>query len=254
MNLGLSQPFDPTIYLSLASLFGIAAQFRAMDGYAFLRTVVAVFERKVGVLYAVALVTFVFSPFILNDVVVIVLTPVIIGYARQQGVDPVPLIVAEITMTNVASSLTAIGNPQNILLWTASGISFRGFVAGTWWYVLLSAGLTLLVLVPAARRTGRARELPAKVLSRLPGVYLALVVAVTLLADLGGLPPFVPLGLAFCLGFLFNRRSLRQVWHEFDLRALAVLYVSVSAVTLADLALSSSLAAYVLPVGRGDQP
>ena len=62
MNLGLSQPFDPTIYLSLASLFGTAAQFRAMDGSAFLRSAVAAVERKVGVLYPVAPVTSVFSP------------------------------------------------------------------------------------------------------------------------------------------------------------------------------------------------
>jgi len=53
-------------YLSLAFLFGIAAQFRAMDGCSFLRRILASIEPTLGLLYAVSLVTFVFSPFILT--------------------------------------------------------------------------------------------------------------------------------------------------------------------------------------------
>ena len=207
-----------------------------------------------GILYAVALVTFLFSPFILNDVVILILTPVIIRYARQHGVDPVPLIVAEITVTNVASSLTPIGNPQNILHWTASGVAWVQFLEGTWWLVLLSSGLTVLVLVPLARRMGKPRELPASVVSRLPPIYLGLVVAVTLLADTAGLSPYIPLGLSFALGFLFTFRSPSQVMKEYDFRALAILYFFVAGITVAGAVLSSSLTSYVAPVARGDQP
>jgi Na+/H+ antiporter NhaD/arsenite permease-like protein len=241
LSIVLPASFDPTIYLSLAFLFGIAAQFRAMDGYTFLRSAVVVFERRVGILFAVALVTLLFSPFLLNDVLIIVLTPVIVRYARQHGVDPVPLIVTEITLTNVSSSLTPIGNPQNLLLWTDSGVSFWRFIAGTWWLVLLSAGLTALALVPLARRIGAPREFPASVFPKLPALYLLIVVMVTL-------------GLAFTLGFLFNARSLGQVRREFDFRALAVLYLFVAAVTLFTLVLSSILVPLTVPVARGDQP
>jgi len=251
---GPSQPLDPSVYLSLAFLFGIAAQFRAMDGYTFLRSVLVAFERRVGILFAVAIATFLFSPLVLNDVVIIVLTPVIVRYARHHSVDPVPLIVAEVTMTNVSSSLTPIGNPQNILLWTASGITFERFVAGTWQLVFLSAGLTVLALLPLARRLGRPRELPAGIVSGYPLLYLALVVIATLAADLTGLPPYAPLGVAFVLGCAFNVSRLGQVRREFDVRALLVLYVFVSAATLASVALSSSLAPSVVPVARGDQP
>lgn len=117
--------FDVTPYISLAFLFGIAAQFRAMDGYSFLRRVIAIFERRIGILYSVVIVTSIFSPFILNDVVVIVLTPVIIRYSKQFKVDIVPLLVAEITFTNIASSLTPLGNPQNILLWVPQKCLFN---------------------------------------------------------------------------------------------------------------------------------
>ena len=70
--------FDPSIFVSLAFLFGIAANFRAMDGYSFLRSLVGLFERRLGALYAVVLVTSIFSPVILNDVVILILTPVLV--------------------------------------------------------------------------------------------------------------------------------------------------------------------------------
>ena len=42
--------FDPSIFVSLAFLFGIAANFRAMDGYSFLRSLISAIERRLGVL------------------------------------------------------------------------------------------------------------------------------------------------------------------------------------------------------------
>ena len=249
-----TQPFDPSIYVSLAFLFGIAAQFKAMDGYTLLRSLVASFERKLGIVMAVAAVTFLFSPFLLNDVLVLILTPVVIRYARHNSIDPVPLIVAEVTLTNVSSSLTPIGNPQNILLWTASGVSFSGFVEGAWWLVLLSAALSAAALVPFARRAGRAREMPTPIKNAFPAVYLALVVTLPLLADFAGIKPYVALGIAFVLGFPFTFRALRQVLKEFDFRALVVLYLFITAVSLASIALASSLGPAVDPVAEGVQP
>ena len=254
LNVPGSQPFDLSIYVSLAFLFGIAAQFRAMDGHTLLRSLVAAFERRLGIVMAVAAVTFLFSPFLLNDVLILILTPVVIQYARHNSIDPVPLIVAEVTLTNVSSSLTPIGNPQNILLWTASGISFGGFVAGTWVLVLLSAALSAVALVPFARRAGKAKESPLPIKSAYPVLYLLLVVAVPLLADLVGVKPYVSLGIAFGLGFPFTFRVLRQVLKEFDVRALAVLYVFITAVGLASLEFAPSLASAVAPVADGVQP
>jgi len=254
LSLTLPQSFDPTTYVSLAFLFGIAAQFRAMDGYTLLRSVVAAFERRLGIVMSVAAVTFLFSPFLLNDVLVLILTPVVIRYARHNSVDPIPLIVAEVTLTNVSSSLTPIGNPQNILLWSASGVTFAGFVAGTWVLVLLSGVLSAAALVPFALRLGRAKEMPTSVVRKGPAVYLALVIAATLSSDFVGVKPFVPLGVAFGLGFLFTYRGLRQVAKEFDLRALVVLYLFISAVSLVSVVVASSVAPAIAPVASGAQP
>jgi Na+/H+ antiporter NhaD/arsenite permease-like protein len=240
--------------VSLALLFGIAAQFRAMDGYAFLRRVLAALEPRLGVLYGVALVTFVFSPFILNDVLVLILTPAIIKYARQYGLDASPLIVAEITFTNISSSLTPIGNPQNILLWTSSGIGFVSFVRGTWLPVFASAAIATVALVPLALRLRGPRDLPSSVGPATPAYYLALVTLVVLAFDFIGMPSYVPLGIGFMAGFGFNLRNLTQVRREYDLRSLAVLYVFVASITAVSYFLMPYLVPSVMPAARGDQP
>src|SRR5271169_4772972 len=105
-------------------------------------------------LYAVVVVTALFSPLILNDVVILILTPVIIAYAKEFRVDAAPLLVAEITFTNIASSLTPLGNPQNILLWSASGATFFQFVSGTWLPLVISGCIATIALLPLRKRTG----------------------------------------------------------------------------------------------------
>ncbi|MDE1854247.1 MAG: hypothetical protein KGI38_10960 [Thaumarchaeota archaeon] len=247
-------PFDPSIYVSLAFLFGIAAQFRAMDGYSFLRRALASLEPKTGILYAVALVTFVFSPFILNDVLVLILTPALIKYAKQHGLDAAPLIVAEITFTNISSSLTPIGNPQNILLWVSSGASFVGFVQGTWLFVLGSAAIATVALAPLARRYRVPRDPPATMGSLSPAYYLALVTLTVLVSDAVGLASYVPLGVGFVLGFAFTFREASMVAREFDFRSLLVLYAFVASVTAVSYVLMPLLVPYVQPAARGTQP
>lgn len=242
------------MYVSLAFLFGIAAQFSVMDGNTFLRKVVAVFEDRVGILYAVVIVAGLFSPIILNDVVVIVLTPVVVRYARQFKVDAAPLLVAEITTVNVASSLTPLGNPQNILLWSASGDSFGRFVAGTWLPVLASMGIAVVCLLPLAARVGGGRELPLSLTSLRPAAYVGIVALAAALSDLAGMPPYVSLGAGFALGFLFTSRSLGQFARDFDARSLLTLYAFIGTVTVVSAFVTPYLARYVAPVGTGAQP
>ena len=246
--------FDPSVYVSLALFFGIAAQFRAMGGYSFLRGVLASLEPRVGVLFAVSIVTFVVSPLILNDVLVLILTPTLITYSKHHGIDAVPLIVAEVTFTNIASSLTPIGNPQNIILWTSSGIGFLRFIEGTWAPVFASAAIAAVALVPLARRTGRPRDSPSPVGHFAPAVYLVYVAAVVLFADLYGLPSYVPLAVGFLGGFVVTGRDLGALRKEFDGRSLLVLYAFISSVAFATYFLSGYIAPYVAPAAQGEQP
>jgi Na+/H+ antiporter NhaD/arsenite permease-like protein len=249
------QQLDLPVYLSLAFLFGIASQFRAMDGESFLRRITAIFEGRIGMLYAVVVVTSLFSPLILNDVVILILTPVIISYAKQSKVDVAPLLVAEITFTNIASSLTPLGNPQNILLWNSSGATFLQFISGTWIPILISACIAVVALLPLRKgANGRKGEPPFAAGPNTPGVYLVLVIAVIIVSDVSGVGAYIALGVSFVLGSLFTFRSLRQVLRDFDYRSLLILYAFVTSITIASIFIGPALGRYVAPVAAGVQP
>ena len=254
MNVLAFGPFDVSIYVSLALLFGIAAQFRAMDGYSFLRNVLSHVEPRTGILYAVSLVTLVVSPFILNDVLVLILTPALIRYAKQYGLDPAPLVVAEVTFTNIASSLTPIGNPQNIILWASSGIGFHRFVGGTWEFVLASAAVAAAALAPLAWRLGGPRDATARLKSAAPAAYLLFVTAVVLAAEVFHVPDYASLGVGFLSGFAINRRTLGSVKKEFDVRSVLLLYGFITVIAVAVHFVAPEIAAYVAPAAAGKEP
>ncbi len=222
--------FDPSVYISLALLFGIAAQFRAMGGNTALRRAVAALSTKVGLLFAVVVVTCVFSPFVLNDVVILVLTPVLVTFCHEDPLAIAPLVVAEITFANVASSLTPFGNPQNILLWQASGVAAARFIAQTWRPLALSGVIAAIALVPFAR--GR-RVPPEKERGSItPILYLCVVAVAVLLGDLFDLPNWASLLIAFGAAFPATYRHLPKLAREFDVTSLLVLYAFVTGATV----------------------
>lgn len=74
------------------------------------------------VLFAAAM-----SAVITNDVALFVLIPISLSLARLSGIPIGRLVILLALAVNAGSALTPIGNPQNLLLWQASGMSFVDF-------------------------------------------------------------------------------------------------------------------------------
>lgn len=68
------------------------------------------------------------SAFLVNDAVVLLFTPVIIGICKSLKINPIPYLIAEILSSNVGSVMTITGNPQNMLIGINSGISYGDFL------------------------------------------------------------------------------------------------------------------------------
>jgi Na+/H+ antiporter NhaD/arsenite permease-like protein len=250
----LLKSFDPSVYVSLAFLFGIAAQFRAMNGYSLLRKILSSLGGRVGLLYAVVLVAAVFSPLILNDVVILILSPVLVKYSKNFGVSAAPLMVAEITYTNIGSSLTPFGNPQNILLWEKSGLSAQEFVGLTWMPVAVSALITAMVLYPLSRRIGAPRDFGDKSWSKGPAVYLALVGTIIFSFSFAEVPDVFSLGISFLAGFVFNSKAVKRIRGEFDVKSLLILYLLIASVTVVSLTFRRVITPYAQLAVSADQP
>ncbi len=69
------------------------------------------------------------SALFLNDTVCIMLTPLVAETARRSGRDGKPYLIGLAAAANAGSCATAIGNPQNMLIASKSGISFFDFFA-----------------------------------------------------------------------------------------------------------------------------
>ena len=64
-----------------------------------------------------------------NVTTVVLLAPVTLSIASILRVSPVPFLVSEILASNVGGTATLIGDPPNILIGSASGLSFDAFAA-----------------------------------------------------------------------------------------------------------------------------
>jgi Na+/H+ antiporter NhaD/arsenite permease-like protein len=104
-NLRLSGLFD----WCADKIFG-----RAHTGFSLLATTVALS----GVLAA----------FFVNDVICLVLAPVVIDVAAQTGFSPVPLLLGLATASNVGSAATVTGNPQNMIVAGFAHLDYAEFL------------------------------------------------------------------------------------------------------------------------------
>ena len=225
-----------------------------MNGISFLSRLMSLVAKRLDLLYAIVLITVVFSPFILNDVVILILTPVLIKYSKDSGRNIAPLAVAMVSFTNIASSLTPIGNPQNILLWQATGISSVGFVLGTWLPLTLSGLLAAGCLYPLTRRLSYHSEDFSSEVSRAPAIYLVCVAIMIFSLDIAGIPKTTVLGAAFVLGFAFTFKMPWRIAAEYDLRSLLILYALVSVVGVFGFVIRPLLGPFATQAASGVQP
>lgn len=116
-----------TIALLLGMMLLIAALQRAGFFTLLAAHSLAIATKPWQMLVLVIAATAVGSAFMVNDVVVLLFTPVIIQACRQLKTNPIPYLIAEAMASNIGSTATIVGNPQNMLIGVTSGISFTRF-------------------------------------------------------------------------------------------------------------------------------
>ena len=69
------------------------------------------------------------SAFLVNDIVCLVMTPFVLHMARRLERPPIPYVIAVATASNIGSTATITGNPQNMLIGSLSGIPYAAFLS-----------------------------------------------------------------------------------------------------------------------------
>jgi Na+/H+ antiporter NhaD/arsenite permease-like protein len=109
--------------------------------------VVAKANHSLVVLAALVLVAGTFSAFLVNDAICLVLTPVVLDLVKKFRRDPVPYLLATAMASNVGSTATITGNPQNMIIGSVSHLSYGSFAAAL--SPIAACGLVLTILLIA---------------------------------------------------------------------------------------------------------
>lgn len=84
--------------------------------------------RPWGILVTLSLVTAVFSALLDNVTTVLLVAPITLVITRELELDPYPFLFAEIFASNIGGTATLIGDPPNIMIGSAVGLSFNDFL------------------------------------------------------------------------------------------------------------------------------
>lgn len=144
LGFGDVQPWAIVILIFSLSYISVSLERSGLFGYVAYR--VATLGGKSGrrlfvYLYILtALIAAVFS----NDVVVLVLTPIILFFTRLIGTDALPYLIASFQVANTASMALVVGNPTNIVVAQAIGLNYLSYTA---WMILPTVFAVTLTLV-----------------------------------------------------------------------------------------------------------
>ncbi len=114
----------------IAGLFLFSALFGALGlpRWAALRLARGLRGHPVAIFLALALLAFALSMFLNSVAVVIIFIPVSLEISRELNLDPIPLLLAEISSANLGGTATLLGNPPNLILGGQFGLTFSGFL------------------------------------------------------------------------------------------------------------------------------
>lgn len=178
-------------------------------------------RRPLILLAAVVATSGVFSAFLVNDAICLVLTPLVVELTVAMRRNPVPYLLAVAMASNVGSTATITGNPQNIMIGSISDIPYTSFVLALAPVALVGLVITVL-LIAALHRAEFAAA--ARLDAPAPAVRInRAIVARTLVATLVLIALFfagvAPAKAAIIIGgllLLTRRLKSRRIYSEVD--------------------------------------
>jgi len=161
------------------------------------------------------------SALFVNDTICLMFTPFILSLTLAINRNPIPYLIALATASNIGSVATLTGNPQNMIIGIASGISYINFLKALLPVALLGLGSIWLVvtrLYPYEFKLGNFPSSPPseKIPNRWMLIKVLIVTGGMLVAFLAGVPIAMASFLAACVLLFTRRTSPQTVFAEFD--------------------------------------
>lgn len=223
--LTLGQALSAIDFATLALLLGmmivvgnlrLSGFFRLVNNWAVARA-----RHPLLLLLAVVAVSGFFSAFLVNDAICLVLTPLVLDLVARLKRNPAPYLLAIAMASNIGSTATITGNPQNILIGGFSKIPYVAFAAHLAPIAaigLVLAFLLIALLYPREFWTReRLRGTPAPAHAHRPLVVKSVLIALALIAGFfAGQPPAKLAIIAGGVSLLTRAVKSRKIYGEID--------------------------------------
>lgn len=96
--------------------------------YLAIRSVKLAKASPAGILVGLSVATAFISAFLDNVTTVLLVVPITIAVAKQLKIPAYPILVGEVMASNIGGTATLIGDPPNIMIGSAAGLTFNQFV------------------------------------------------------------------------------------------------------------------------------
>ena len=161
------------------------------------------------------------SAFFVNDIICLVMVPFVLKVTGRLGIKPVPYLLAVATASNIGSTATITGNPQNILIGSFSGIGYRDFLWHLGPVALVGLFLDWLVLwwLYFRRQIHDVRTEPAVNAVQIEHAALlkaGIVAALVLAGFLAGSSPALVASVGAAILLITRTRDPHLVYEEVD--------------------------------------
>jgi Na+/H+ antiporter NhaD/arsenite permease-like protein len=177
-------------------------------------------HRPVLLLAAIVLVSGAFSAFLVNDAICLVMAPLVLELTLGLGRNPVPYLLAVAMASNVGSTATITGNPQNMMIGSFSHIPYTQFAAALAPVALIGLVLTIALLALMHRTELRGESLrlrlPRVRANRVLVVRSLIATAVVVALFFAGQPPAKAAIVVGALLLLTRRVKSARVYAEID--------------------------------------
>ena len=177
-------------------------------------------KRPLSLLCAVVATSGVFSAFLVNDAICLILAPLVLELSRAMGRKPLPYLLAVAMASNVGSTATITGNPPNFMIGSFSHISYTKFVLALAPVALVGLVVTVALVALLHREEFAATSRleaprPDIRVNRVLVIRAVLATAVMIALFFAGM---VPAKAAIIVGglLLLTRVKSRRIYEEID--------------------------------------
>jgi Na+/H+ antiporter NhaD/arsenite permease-like protein len=212
----------------LAAMMLIVASLHFAGFFEWVAGLVVRFVSPSHLLPGVIFTSGILSAFLVNDVVCLVMTPLLLKICQQFSKRPMPYLLALATASNIGSTATITGNPQNILIGSVSGIGYQYFLSALAPVAVIGLFIDWLVLhwlypnrdgAPDAAKTA-ARKMPnsgsVDPVARRQLAFPLIILGLVLAGFLAGVSPALVAALGGALLLIRRSSHPEEIYKEID--------------------------------------